>query len=159
MGSIAEAQSRAAGNASSSSPVAASAPVASAPAVAATAAATAADVAVGKLEGYVELDPKLRGQVADTDAVFIFARAASGPKFPIAVLRKQVKDLPVSFVLDDNMSMVEGSKISNFPQLVVGARISKTGDATASVGDLEGISEAVKPGAAGMKIVINTQRK
>ncbi len=111
------------------------------------------------VKGTVEIDAALRSKVADTDSVFIFARAAEGPKFPLAVIRKQVKDLPMSFVLDDSMSMMPNAKLSNFPLVIVGARISKSGNATPSVGDFEGVTAAVKPGATGLKISIRTERK
>lgn len=112
-----------------------------------------------KVEGVLELDAALRSKVSDTDTVFIFARAAEGPKFPLAVLRKQVRDLPLKFVLDDSMSMVPTAKLSSFPMLVVGARISKSGNATPSPGDFEVATEAVRPGASGLKIRINSERK
>jgi cytochrome c-type biogenesis protein CcmH len=108
-----------------------------------------------KVEGTVDIDPALRAQAADTDVVFIFARAVDGPRFPLAVLRKQVKDLPVKFVLDDSMSMMPTAKLSNFPMVVVGARVSKTGSATPAPGDLEGVTEPVAPGATNLKIRIN----
>lgn len=112
-------------------------------------------VGPGKVEGTVELDPSLRADVADTDTVFIFARAAQGPRFPLAVLRKQVKDLPTSFTLDDSMAMMPEAKLSSVPMVVVGARISKTGSATPAAGDLEGVTDPVAPGATGLKIRIN----
>lgn len=122
-----------------------------------------ASATAGKVEssvqGTVELEAALRAKVADTDSVFIFARAATGPKFPLAVIRKQVKDLPYSFALDDSMSMMPNAKLSNFPLVIVGARISKSGNATPSPGDFEGMTEAVKPGASGLKIRINTERQ
>ena len=49
----------------------------------------------------MSLSPKLKGQAAPDDTVFIFARAAEGPPMPLAVLRKQVRDLPSTFALDD----------------------------------------------------------
>ena len=116
----------------------------------------AAPIEVG---GTVELDAALRSKVVDTDTVFIFARAVAGPRFPLAVLRKQVKDLPATFVLDDSMSMVPNAKLSDFPMVVVGARISKSGNAIPSAGDLEGVTEPVRPGAKALKIRINSQRK
>lgn len=139
----------------------AAAPAAAAPrASIAPKAGAAAPAAVGaEVAGTVELDAVLRSKVADTDTVFIFARAAQGPRFPVAVLRKQVKDLPTSFVLDDSMSMVADAKLSSFPMVVVGARISKSGSATPNAGDLEGLTEPVRPGAKGLKIRINSQRK
>lgn len=118
-------------------------------------AAKPAAAAGATVEGTVDLDPALRAQAADTDTVFIFARAAQGPRFPLAVLRKQVKDLPVKFTLDDTMGMMPNVKMSDFPMLVVGARISKTGSATPAPGDLEGITDPVAPGAKDLKIRIN----
>nr|MDP2191922.1 c-type cytochrome biogenesis protein CcmI [Rhodoferax sp.] len=147
--SIGEAQAQAGQAASAQAPMAAAA---SAP----TAVAAGAGVEVA---GTVELDAALRSKVAATDTVFIFARAAQGPRFPLAVLRKQVKDLPVSFVLDDSMSMVPDAKLSGFPMVVVGARISKSGSATPSAGDFEGVTEPVRPGAKGLKIRISSQRQ
>lgn len=108
-----------------------------------------------KVTGTVDIDPALRAQVADTDTVFIFARAAEGPRFPLAVLRKQVKDLPASFELNDSMSMMPEAKLSSVPMVVVGARVSKNGSATPAPGDLEGVTAPVAPGAANLKITIN----
>lgn len=127
-----------------------------APAAAGAAPASAANAEVS---GTVELDAALRSQVSDTDTVFIFARAVDGPRFPLAVLRKQVKDLPTTFKLDDSMSMMPSAKLSGFPQVVVGARISKSGSATPNAGDLEGLTDPVKPGAKDLKIRINSQHK
>lgn len=150
MSSIDEAQGRAGDPATAQAPVAAAL---SAPPAMGPAALTA------KVAGIVELDAALHSKVADTDTVFIFARAADGPRFPLAVLRKQVKDLPVSFVLDDSMSMTPDAKLSGFPMVVVGARISKSGSATPSAGDFEGLTAPVRPGTKGLKILINSQRK
>ena len=130
-----------------------------APVAPVTPVAPVAPASPAALGGTVSLDPALRAKVADTDTVFIFARAVDGPRFPLAVLRKQVKDLPITFVLDDSMSMTPGVVLSGFAQVVVGARISKSGSASAAAGDFEGLGEAVKPGAQGLTININTQRK
>jgi cytochrome c-type biogenesis protein CcmH len=126
-------------------------PVAEKSSVAATTQAT-------QVAGTVELDPALRSEVNDTDTVFIFAKATEGPRFPLAVVRKQVKDLPFTFVLDDSMSMMPEAKLSGFSSLVVGARISKSGNATPTVGDLEGAVSSVRPGAKGLKIRISSRR-
>ena len=151
--SISQAQA-AGGQAGAQAPVTAAAPAAPSAPPTTAAASPGAEVA-----GTVELDAALRSRVADTDTVFIFARAAQGPRFPLAVLRKQVKDLPTSFVLDDSMSMVADAKLSGFPMVVVGARISKSGSATPNAGDLEGVTEPVRPGTRGLKIRINSQRQ
>lgn len=112
-----------------------------------------------QVSGKVDIDPALRAQAKDTDTVFIFARAVNGPPIPLAVLRKKVKDLPVSFTLDDSMSMMPSAKLSGASQIVVGARVSKSGDPMPQTGDLEGSSGTVTPGAKDLKIVIDTQRK
>lgn len=112
-----------------------------------------------QLAGTVELDPSLRSEVKDTDTVFVFAKAPEGPRFPLAVLRKQVKDLPFSFVLDDSMSMTPEARLSGFSSLVVSARISKSGNATPGVGDLEGSVSPVQPGAKDLKIRISSRRR
>ncbi len=112
-----------------------------------------------QVAGTVELDPALRSEVNDTDTVFVFARASEGPRVPLAVLRKQVKDLPFSFVLDDSMSMMPEARLSAFSSLVISARISKSGNATPGPGDLEGSMSSVQPGAEHVKIRIGSRRR
>jgi len=119
-----------------------------------TKAATARPAA--KLAGTVSLSPKLKGRAAPEDVVFIFARAAEGPRVPLAVLRKQVRDLPLSFALDDSMAMAPGMNLSAFPRVVIGARISKAGSATPQAGDLQGASAVVANDATGVKLVIDS---
>jgi cytochrome c-type biogenesis protein CcmH len=108
------------------------------------------------LSGKVTLSSALAGKVSPTDTVFILARAAEGPKMPLAVLRKQVKDLPVQFTLDDSMAMQPQLKLSGFDKVVVVARISKSGSPMAQPGDIQGMTEAIKPGTKGIAINIDT---
>jgi cytochrome c-type biogenesis protein CcmH len=109
-----------------------------------------------KLAGTVSLSAKLKGQAAPDDTVFIFARAAEGPRVPLAVLRKKVRDLPVSFSLDDSMAMAPGMTLSAFQRVVVSARVSKAGSATPQAGDLQGASAVVANDATGVKLVIDS---
>src|SRR6267378_3979007 len=110
------------------------------------------------LKGTISLSSKLKQKASPDDAVFIFARAAEGPPMPLAVLRRQVRDLPVAFSLDDSMAMAPGLKLSGFPRVVVGARISKSGSATPQPGDLQGTSAPVANDATGVAVVIDTVR-
>lgn len=107
------------------------------------------------ITGKVSLSKELLSKVSPDDIVFILARAAEGPKMPLAVLRKQVKDLPLEFSLDDSMAMQPQLKLSGFEQVVVVARVSKSGTPMAQAGDVEGLSEAIKPGTKGLNIVIS----
>jgi cytochrome c-type biogenesis protein CcmH len=108
-----------------------------------------------RLAGSVSLSPGLKNRAAPEDTVFIFARASEGPPLPLAVLRKQVRDLPLSFTLDDSMAMAAGMNLSAFPKVVVSARVSKSGGATPQAGDLQGASPPVANNASGVKIVID----
>jgi cytochrome c-type biogenesis protein CcmH len=121
----------------------------------ANAAAPAPAAAVATISGRVSLDPKLRDRVAANDTLFIFARAANGPRMPLAIVRTTAGDLPREFRLDDSMAMTPAARLSNAGDVIVEARISKSGNATPSPGDLQGTGQPVKPGANGVLIVIN----
>ena len=108
--------------------------------------AAANDASSRVVRGVVTLDPSLAGKVAKTDTVFIFARAVSGPRMPIAVLRKTASDLPIEFELNDSMAMSPEIRLSGFNEVIVGARISASGQASASAGDLEGYSGVIRVG-------------
>jgi cytochrome c-type biogenesis protein CcmH len=85
----------------------------------------------------VDISPTLRDKASPNDTVFIFARAASGPPMPLAVVRKLVSDLPIAVTLDDSMAMMPQMKLSSFTDVNIGARISKTGNAMPQSGDLK----------------------
>lgn len=128
---------------------------ASASVPAATVAGAQAPAATASVRGRVTLAPALAQQVQPGDTVFIFARAAEGPRMPLAILRHQVKDLPLEFTLDDSSAMAPEMRLSLHPQVVVSARISKSGQATPTAGDLVGQSAPVANTAAGVAIEIN----
>jgi cytochrome c-type biogenesis protein CcmH len=114
-----------------------------------------AQAAGASVDGSVTLSRELVAKAAPTDTVFVFARAAEGPRMPLAILRFQVKDLPVKFHLDDSLAMSPQMKLSKFPDVVIGARVSKAASATPQAGDLQGYSKQVKTGAAGVAVVID----
>ena len=103
----------------------------------------------------MSLSKAMAAQASPNDTVFIFARAAEGPRMPLAILRKQVKDLPLEFKLDDSLAMSPAMKLSSFPKVIVGARVSKSGEAMPQKGDLTGTSAPVSTGSSGLKIEIN----
>lgn len=119
--------------------------------------ATAAPISpatAARVSGRVVIAPELLARAAPTDTVFVFARAADGPRAPLAVLRRQVKDLPFEFSLDDSMAMNAALRLSSAKQVFVSARISKSGNAVAQPGDLQGTTPAVPIGASDLQIVI-----
>lgn len=109
------------------------------------------------VSGRVTLAPALAGKASPDDVVFIFARAAEGPRMPLAVVRTRVADLPQDFTLDDSMALSPEFKLSSAGTLRIEARVSKSGDATARPGDLRGESGPVQPGASKLGIVIDTR--
>jgi cytochrome c-type biogenesis protein CcmH len=77
-------------------------------------------------------------------SVFIYAKAAQGPKMPLAVQRISVKQLPVTVTLTDAMAMMPAMKLSSFDEVVIGARVSQSGQAIAGPGDWIGESSPLK---------------
>lgn len=108
-----------------------------------------------RLGGTVSLAPALSAKASPEDVVFIFARAAGGPAMPLAVLRRKVKELPAEFTLDGSSAMMAEAKLAAIGEVIVGARISRSGTATPQSGDLQGLSRPVKIGATGIKVVID----
>jgi cytochrome c-type biogenesis protein CcmH len=152
-GSIAEARQLEGGT--PAAPVAPAAPAtatAAAPTAPATPAAPAGEV---KLTGEVAISPEMAARVATGDTLFIFARAAQGPRIPLAIVKQPVGSWPVRFTLDDSMAMAPTLKLSGSAQVMVGARVSKSGNATPQSGDLVGLSDPVANTAQGLRIVID----
>jgi cytochrome c-type biogenesis protein CcmH len=98
-------------------------------------------VAPAQVRVRVELAPDVAAQVQPEDSVFIFARPAAGEAMPLAVKRLTVADLPAEVLLSDADAMMEQLRLSNFPQIELVARVSRSGNAT--VGEWIGRSGAV----------------
>ena len=108
----------------------------------------------------VSLTPGLQNKYQAKDTVFIYAQAVSGPKMPLAIVRKQVSDLPLTVSLDDTLAMMPTMRLSNFSQVRLLARISKSGNAIAQPDDLIGVIEQVELNDKNPhKIVIGEQKK
>lgn len=110
------------------------------------------------VRGTVTLSDSLRSKVKPDDAVFIFAVPVNA-RMPVAVSRHQVKDLPITYELNDSMAMSSEMKLSDQAKVVIKVRVSKTGDAMPKAGDLEGIGETVSPGAKNINVQISSERK
>ncbi len=142
------------GNIAEDTSLAGLAPVsAGAAGAAAPAAASAAEVS-----GTVSIDSRLAARVQRDATLFIYAKAADSPGPPLAVLRTTAAAWPVSFHLDDSMAMIPSRRLSQFDKVVVEARISRSGQATPSSGDLYVTSPVLHP-AAGKKLALVINRE
>jgi cytochrome c-type biogenesis protein CcmH len=107
----------------------------------------------------VSIAPALASQIAPNDVLYVFARAESGPPAPLAIQRLPAAALPVSVRLDTTMGMIQGLSLERFEKVIIGARVSKSGNATPQPGDLEGFSAAIAWREAGrVEIVIDRVR-
>lgn len=91
----------------------------------------------------VSLDPKLKAKVVPSDTLFVFAKAAQGPAMPLAIKRLTAAQLPARVTLSDSMSMLPNLTLSKFDHIVLGARISKSGNAVPQRGDYQTISSTL----------------
>jgi len=90
------------------------------------------------LDVQVAVAPALKDNLAAGDTLYVYARAENGPPMPLAVAKLDAGKLPASVVLTDGMGMTPQFKLSSAERVFVGARISKSGQAIAQPGDLEG---------------------
>ena len=108
---------------------------------------TAADAQDAAVTLEITLSPELKKQLGPNDVLYVFARAASGPPMPLAAHRSPATalnaDAPVVITLSDRDAMTPSMKLSMFPQITLGARVSKSGIANASSGDFQVLSEAM----------------
>lgn len=120
-----------------------------------TPAAAAAGTPAAGVSGKVSIAPALLARVQPGDTLFIFARAAQGPRMPLAILRLPAGNWPASFQLDDSLAMSPELKLSGFEQVVVQARVSRSGQALPQSGDLIGQTAALKPGTRGIELLLD----
>src|SRR5690606_6661621 len=107
----------------------------------------------------VRLDPDVAARVrlAPDAVVFVSARAAGGPPMPVAVERHALRALPLDLVLDDNDSLMPTARLSALEEVEITARISATGSANRSEGDIESSAVRVRlPADAPVELVLGT---
>jgi cytochrome c-type biogenesis protein CcmH len=131
-------------------------PVAALPAIMPAQSAEMGQTAVAAtLSGKLSVAPHLAGKVKPDDTVFIFARAEQGSRMPLAILSKPFRELPMTFTLDDSSAMASGMKLSSAGMVMVVARVSRSGNASAQSGDLEGMVGPVRPGSRDIQLKID----
>ncbi|CCU71514.1 c-type cytochrome biogenesis protein CcmI [Thalassolituus oleivorans] len=88
-----------------------------------------------QIQVFVALSDAAKAEVNSTDSVFVLAKAVSGPPMPLAVQRLTVADLPQVITLSDAQAMAAGLQLSNFAEVTVIARVSRTNQPIAQPGD------------------------
>lgn len=99
-------------------------------------AANSAENSAGSIDVVVNVAADVADGIAADTPVFIYAKAVNGPPMPLAAVKVTYGDLPVSMTLTDEQAMVASMKISAFDEVIVGARIAKSGNPVAQSGDL-----------------------
>ena len=105
----------------------------------------------------VDIEEYLRGDLDGSESLFVYARSAGGPPAPLVVRRESARDFPLVLRLDDSMSMLPDRRLAGAERVEVGARISRSGNARASSGDIQGMSEPIeiRPGETMVEILLN----
>ncbi|MCB1737680.1 MAG: c-type cytochrome biogenesis protein CcmI [Gammaproteobacteria bacterium] len=104
----------------------------------------------------VRLGDGMADKIAPGDTLFVYARALEGPRMPLAIVRVTAADLPFDTELNDAQAMMPAMRLSNFPQVVVGARVSRSGQAIAQPGDVFGeVSPVDVAAGSNVQIVID----
>jgi cytochrome c-type biogenesis protein CcmH len=88
----------------------------------------------------IDIDESVRNQVDDSMRLFVYARNPAMP-MPLAAENLALPDFPIEVTLDDSMYMIENLTLSSAQNVIVGARLSRSGQATAQPGDIQAVSE------------------
>ena len=154
---MAEAGTPEAGMSKAALPAARPATVAPTTAAPTAAGVTATTGSITSLTVTVNVSDEIRKKFNANDAIFVYAKAKQGPKMPLAAQRMTLAELPATVLLDDSMAMMAGMNLSAFEQLVVSARVTKSGAAIAQSGDYIGsVDFENKKTPASINIVIDT---
>lgn len=102
----------------------------------------------------VSVSESLRKQVPPSAPLFIFVRGAGNAGPPLAVVRRQASDLPLSLEISDADSMLPGRTLASVATATLVARISLEGDPIAKPGDLYGQAQWVREAKADGPVLI-----
>lgn len=106
----------------------------------------------------IQLDPTLAAAAGSNDTLYVFARQLDGLGPPFAVKRVSPGEWPLRIELGDGDSPMPTAKLSSQQEVLLGARLSRSGDAAPASGDLEAdaVRVAIKPGQAATLVLNRT---
>jgi cytochrome c-type biogenesis protein CcmH len=106
------------------------------------------------IKGQVVLAKDLASKVDKADSVFVYATEPQGSRMPIAILKTKVSAFPLSFELNDELAMAPERKLSQFNQVLIHVRISKTGQAMPQPEDLGLTTGPISLGAQNLQLKV-----
>jgi cytochrome c-type biogenesis protein CcmH len=109
------------------------------------------------ITGRISLAAALKDKASPADMVYVYASPANGDRMPLAIFKSTVAKLPLNFTLDDSTAMLPERKLSGAGEVILKARISKSGNAIPQSGDLTGTLGPIKVGAKGLTLEIKDQ--
>jgi len=109
------------------------------------------------IEITVDISNDVQGKVPQNADLFVLAKAKNGPPMPLAVQRISVTQWPVTVILDDSMAMMPALRLSQYDDVVITARISKSGVGNAKAGDLQGMSQVISSSSKAATVTINQE--
>jgi cytochrome c-type biogenesis protein CcmH len=83
----------------------------------------------------VSITDRLESELSGNETLFVFARETGRPGPPVAVKRIASPVLPLQINISDADVMMAGNSLANITSLEITARLSRSGNATASSGD------------------------
>lgn len=92
----------------------------------------------------VNVSTELKNKQPENGILFVFAKALNGSPMPLAVVKLNEYQFPITVELSDANSMVAGLNLSSAEDIVITARISNDDSVMPSSGELEGHSAALK---------------
>lgn len=92
----------------------------------------------------VNVSTELKNKQPENGILFVFAKALNGSPMPLAVVKLNEYQFPITVELSDANSMVAGLNLSSAEDIVITARISNDDSVMPSSGELEGHSTTLK---------------
>ena len=111
-----------------------------------------------KITGTVDIDPKIKDQ-CKTGTLFVIVRHGASPQ-PLAVKKYSNPEFPKEFkVLPSDVLMETRTEEFYQDNLIIMARVSKSGSPMAQKGDCESPAVVIKPGQKDVKLIINSVKE